>query len=289
MIKVAIATDSNSGITQAQGKELGVFVLPLPFMIDGKEYLDDITLTQEGFYQKLEEDADVCTSQPSPEAVTGFWEEILKEYDALVYIPMSSGISGSCQTARMLAEDYEGKVYVADNHRVSITQRQSVLDALKMAEAGMTAEEIWKKLEETGPDSTIYIMVDTLKYLKKGGRLTPAVAAIGTLLRIKPVLTIQGEKLDSYAKARTLKQSKSMMISAIQNDMASRWGDTDGSKCTIQVAHSCNEEEALLLKAELQEVFPKAEDILINPLALSVACHIGPGSLAIAASKKVEL
>ena len=288
-MKVAIATDSNSGITQAQGKELGVFVLPLPFMIDGKEYLDDITLTQEGFYQKLEEDADVCTSQPSPEAVTGFWEEILKEYDALVYIPMSSGISGSCQTARMLAEDYEGKVYEADNHRVSITQRQSVLDALKMAEAGMTAEEIWKKLEETGPDSTIYIMVDTLKYLKKGGRLTPAVAAIGTLLRIKPVLTIQGEKLDSYAKARTLKQSKSMMISAIQNDMASRWGDTDGSKCTIQVAHSCNEEEALLLKAELQEVFPKAEDILINPLALSVACHIGPGSLAIAASKKVEL
>ena len=219
----------------------------------------------------------------------GFWEEILKEYDALVYIPMSSGISGSCQTARMLAEDYEGKVYVADNHRVSITQRQSVLDALKMAEEGMTAEEIWKKLEETGPDSTIYIMVDTLKYLKKGGRLTPAVAAIGTLLRIKPVLTIQGEKLDSYAKARTLKQSKSMMISAIQNDMASRWGDTDGSKCTIQVAHSCNEEEALLLKAELQEVFPKTEDILINPLALSVACHIGPGSLAIAASKKVEL
>ena len=288
-MKVAIATDSNSGITQAQGKELGVFVLPLPFMIDGKEYLDDITLTQEGFYQKLEEDADVCTSQPSPEAVTGFWEEILKEYDALVYIPMSSGISGSCQTARMLAEDYEGKVYVADNHRVSITQRQSVLDALKMAEAGMTAEEIWKKLEETGPDSTIYIMVDTLKYLKKGGRLTPAVAAIGTLLRIKPVLTIQGEKLDSYAKARTLKQSKSMMISAIQNDMASRWGDTDCSKCTIQVAHSCNEEEAHLLKAELQEVFPKAEDILINPLALSVACHIGPGSLAIAASKKVEL
>lgn len=288
-MEVAIATDSNSGITQAQGKELGVFVLPLPFMIDGKEYLDDITLTQEGFYQKLEEDADVCTSQPSPEAVTGFWEEILKEYDALVYIPMSSGISGSCQTARMLAEDYEGKVYVADNHRVSITQRQSVLDALKMAEEGMTAEEIWKKLEETGPDSTIYIMVDTLKYLKKGGRLTPAVAAIGTLLRIKPVLTIQGEKLDSYAKARTLKQSKSMMISAIQNDMASRWGDTDGSKCTIQVAHSCNEEEALLLKAELQEVFPKAEDILINPLALSVACHIGPGSLAIAASKKVEL
>lgn len=288
-MKVAIVTDSNSGITQAQGGELGVFVLPLPFMIDGKEYLDDVTLTQEAFYQKLAEDADVSTSQPSPESLMGFWNEVLKEYDALVHIPMSSGISGSCQTARMLAEEYEGKVYVADNHRISITQRQSVLDALKMAEMGMTAEEIRDKLEETGPASTIYIMVDTLKYLKKGGRLTPAVAAIGTLLRIKPILTIQGEKLDTYAKARTLKQSKSMMIAAIQNDMADRWGDADGSKCTIQIAHTCNEEEALLLKAELQEVFPKAEDILIDPLALSVACHIGPGSLAIAATKKVEL
>ncbi len=288
-MKVAIVTDSNSGITQAQGRELGVFVLPLPFMIDEKEYLDDITLTQDGFYQKLEEDADVGTSQPSPESVMGLWDEVLKEYDALVHIPMSSGISGSCQTAKMLAEDYEGKVYVADNHRVSITQRQSVLDALKMVERGMSAEEIRDRLEETGPDSTIYIMVDTLKYLKKGGRLTPAVAAIGTLLRIKPILTIQGEKLDSYAKARTLKQSKSMMISAIQNDMATRWGDTDGSKCTIQIAHSCNEEEARILKEELKEVFPMAEDILINPLALSVACHIGPGALAIAANKKVEL
>lgn len=288
-MRVAIVTDSNSGITQAQGRELGVFVLPLPFMIDEKEYLDDVTLTQDGFYQKLEEDADVGTSQPSPESVMGLWDEVLKEYDALVHIPMSSGISGSCQTAKMLAEDYEGKVYVADNHRVSITQRQSVLDALKMVERGMSAEEIRDRLEETGPDSTIYIMVDTLKYLKKGGRLTPAVAAIGTLLRIKPILTIQGEKLDSYAKARTLKQSKSMMISAIQNDMATRWGDTDGSKCTIQIAHSCNEEEARILKEELKEVFPMAEDILINPLALSVACHIGPGALAIAANKKVEL
>lgn len=288
-MKIAIATDSNSGITQAQAKEMGVYVLPMPFVIDGTEYLDDITLDQETFYQKLGEDADVSTSQPSPESVMGFWDEILKENDAVVYIPMSSGLSGSCQTARMLSEEYDGKVFVADNHRISITQRQSVLDALRMAEQGMTAEAICEKLEETGADSTIYIMVDTLKYLKKGGRLTPAVAAIGTLLRIKPILTIQGEKLDSYAKARTLKQSKSAMIAAVQNDLASRFGDTDGSKCEIHIAHSQNEEEAILFREELKEVFPKAENILIEPLALSVACHIGPGSLAVAASKKVEL
>lgn len=290
-MKIAIATDSNSGITQAQAKELGVYVLPMPFVIDGTEYLDDITLNQPMFYQKLGEDADVSTSQPSPESVMGFWDEILKEFDAVVYIPMSSGLSGSCQTARMLAEEeeYEGRVFVADNHRISITQRQSVLDALEMVKAGMTAEEIYEKLEKTGFDATIYIMVDTLKYLKKGGRLTPAVAAIGTLLRIKPILTIQGEKLDSYAKARTLKQSKSAMISAIQNDLAERWGDTDGSNCMIQIAHSSNEEEALLFREELKEVFPKAEEILIAPLALSVACHIGPGSLAVAATKKLEL
>lgn len=287
-MKIAIATDSNSGITQAQAKELGVFVLPMPFMIDETEYLDGVTLTQSMFYQKLGEDAEVSTSQPSPESVMGFWDEILKAYDALVYIPMSSGLSGSCQTAKMLSEDYEGRVFVADNHRISVTQRQSVLDALKMAEAGMSAEEICARLEETGSDSTIYIMVDTLKYLKKGGRLTPAVAAIGTLLRIKPILTIQGEKLDSYAKARTLKQSKSIMVSAIQQDLEARWQDTDGSKSEIYIAHSCNEEEALLLKAELQEVFPKAGEIFIDSLALSVSCHIGPGSLAIAATKKLE-
>lgn len=288
-MKIAIATDSNSGITQAQAKELGVYVLPMPFVIDGMEYLDGVTLDQEMFYQKLGEDAEVSTSQPSPESVMGFWDEILKDHDAVVYIPMSSGLSGSCQTAKMLSEEYDGKVFVADNHRISITQRQSVLDALKMAEQGMTVEAICEKLEETGSDSTIYIMVDTLKYLKKGGRLTPAVAAIGTLLRIKPILTIQGEKLDSYAKARTLKQSKSAMIAAIQNDLAVRFGDTDGSKCEIQVAHSFNEEEAVLFRQELEEVFPKAENIIIAPLSLSVACHIGPGSLAAAATKKVEL
>ncbi len=286
-MKTAVVTDSNSGITQAQGKELGIFVLPMPFMIDGKEYFEDITLTRKEFYERMAGDADITTSQPSPESVMGLWDRILEEYDEIVHIPMSSGLSGSCQTAMMLEEEYDGRVHVVDNHRISVTQRQAALDAKKMAEKGLSGGEIAEQLRKTGPDSTIYIMVDTLKYLKKGGRITPAAAALGTLLRLKPVLTIQGEKLDAYAKARTVKQAKSMMLSAIARDLSTRWGDTDGSGSCLQIAHSENEEEALLLKEELAAAFPAAE-IYVDALALSVACHIGPGSLAIAATKKLE-
>lgn len=224
-MKIAVVTDSNSGITQAEGKRLGIFVLPMPFMIDGQEYLEDITLTQPEFYERLSGGGDIATSQPSPEAILELWDQILEEYDEIVHIPMSSGLSGSCQTASMLAEEYDGRVWVADNHRISVTQRQSVLDALMMADSGMGAAEIRDKLEESGMDATIYITVDTLKYLKKGGRITPAAAALGTLLRIKPVLSIQGEKLDAFAKARTMKQAKSMMIAAIRHDLETRWGD----------------------------------------------------------------
>ena len=286
-MKTAVVTDSNSGITQAQGKELGIFVLPMPFMIDGKEYFEDITLSRKEFYERMAGDADITTSQPSPESVMELWDRILEEYDEIVHIPMSSGLSGSCQTALMLAEEYDGRVHVVDNHRISVTQRQAVLDAKKMADRGLSGGEIAEQLRKTGPDSTIYIMVDTLKYLKKGGRITPAAAALGTLLRLKPVLTIQGEKLDAYAKARTVKQAKSMMLSAIARDLSTRWGDTDGSGSCLQIAHSENEEEALLLKEELAAAFPAAE-IYVDALALSVACHIGPGSLAIAATKKLE-
>jgi len=285
-MKIAIVTDSNSGITQAQGKELGIHVLPMPFMIDGNEYFEDITLTQEEFYEKMAQDLDISTSQPSPEATMEFWDKLLEEYDAIVHIPMSSGLSGSCQTAKMLAEEYDGRVQVADNHRISVTQRQAALDALEMARSGMNAEQIKDKLEETGMDATIYITVDTLKYLKKGGRITPAAAALGTLLRLKPVLSIQGEKLDAYAKARTMKQAKSMMITAIQHDLETRWNDTDGSRVHLEIAHTQNEEAALLLKEELKELFP-GTDIHVDPLSLSIACHIGPGSLAIAAVKKL--
>lgn len=287
-MKVAVVTDSNSGITQAQAKEMGVYVLPMPFMIDGTEYLEDINLTQKEFYEHLSGDHDVSTSQPSPETILNLWEKLLEEYDAVVHIPMSSGLSSSCQTAKMLAEDFDGKVQVADNHRISVTQRRSVQDALDMAAAGMDAEAICKKLEETGLDSTIYITVDTLKYLKKGGRITPAAAALGTLLRLKPVLTIQGEKLDAFAKARTMKQARSMMITAITRDLETRFDDVTGEKTYIDVAHTDNDEMAQELAAELRELFPETE-VHVEPLSLSVACHIGPGALAIAATKKLEI
>ena len=279
-MKVAVVTDSNSGITQAQAKEMGVYVLPMPFMIDGTEYLEDINLTQKEFYEHLSGDHDVSTSQPSPETILNLWEKLLEEYDAVVHIPMSSGLSSSCQTAKMLADDFDGKVQVADNHRISVTQRRSVQDALDMA--------ICKKLEETGLDSTIYITVDTLKYLKKGGRITPAAAALGTLLRLKPVLTIQGEKLDAFAKARTMKQARSMMITAITRDLENRFDDMTGEKTYIDVAHTDNDEMAQELAAELRELFPETE-VRVEPLSLSVACHIGPGALAIAATKKLEI
>ena len=287
-MKVAVVTDSNSGITQAQAKEMGVYVLPMPFMIDGTEYLEDINLTQKEFYEHLSGDHDVSTSQPSPETILNLWEKLLEEYDAVVHIPMSSGLSSSCQTAKMLADDFDGKVQVADNHRISVTQRRSVQDALDMAAAGMDAEAICKKLEETGLDSTIYITVDTLKYLKKGGRITPAAAALGTLLRLKPVLTIQGEKLDAFAKARTMKQARSMMITAITRDLENRFDDMTGEKTYIDVAHADNDEMAQELAAELRELFPETE-VRVEPLSLSVACHIGPGALAIAATKKLEI
>lgn len=286
-MKIAVVTDSNSGITQAEGKRLGIFVLPMPFMIDGQEYLEDITLTQPEFYERLSGGGDIATSQPSPEAILELWDQILEEYDEIVHIPMSSGLSGSCQTASVLAEEYDGRVWVADNHRISVTQRQSVLDALMMADSGMGAAEIRDKLEESGMDATIYITVDTLKYLKKGGRITPAAAALGTLLRIKPVLSIQGEKLDAFAKARTMKQAKSMMIAAIRHDLETRWGDTDGSRVHLEIAHTQNGEAAMALKEELALLFPGA-DIHVDPLSLSIACHIGPGSLAIAAAKRME-
>ena len=287
-MKIAVVTDSNSGITQAQGKELGITVLPMPFMIDGNEFFEDISLTQQEFYGKMEEDMDIPTSQPSPESIVELWEALLEEYDGIVHIPMSSGLSGSCQTALMLAEEFDGRVQVVNNHRISVTQRQSALDALEMAGKGMDAVQIKEVLERTGSESTIYITVDTLKYLKKGGRITPAAAALGTLLRLKPVLTIQGEKLDAFAKARTMKQAKSMMISAIQHDLETRWDDKEGKKTHLEIAHTNCEEAALQLKEELLELFPDT-DIHIDPLSLSVACHIGPGALAIAAVKKLEI
>ena len=287
-MRTAIVTDSNSGITQIQAKELGVFVLPMPFTINGQDYYEDINLTQREFYEKLKEGSNISTSQPSPESVTNLWDEILKDYDQIAHIPMSSGLSSSCQTALMLAEDYEGKVEVVNNQRISVTQRQSVLDARQMAERGKTAGEIKEYLEATKFDSSIYIMLDTLKYLKKGGRITPAAAALGTLLKLKPVLQIQGEKLDAFAKARTVKQAKSIMINAITRDMEQRFKDAGGGKIHLSIAHTENEAAALELREELKSAFPATGEINIDPLSLSVSCHIGPGALAIACAKAME-
>ena len=288
-MKIAVVTDSNSGITQAQAKEMGITVLPMPFMIDGETYYEDITLTQEQFYQRLKDNSDISTSQPTPDSIMKLWDELLKEYDQIVHIPMSAGLSGSCATAMMLAgeDEYEGKVFVVDDHRISVTQYQSVKDAMMLADMGMDGAQIKKRLEETAADSVIFVTVDTLKYLKKGGRITPAAAALGTLLRIKPVLIILGEKLDSFAKARTMKQTKTLMMNAIQKELDERLHDSECKDCHLAIAHSDNEEAALEFKKEVEERFPDA-DIYLAPLSLSIACHIGPGSLALTATRKME-
>ena len=288
-MKIAVVTDSNSGITQAQAKEMGVAVLPMPFMIDGETYYEDITLTREQFYQRLKDNADIATSQPTPDSILKMWDKLLKEYDQIIHIPMSAGLSGSCSTAMMLAgeDEYEGKVFVVDNRRISVTQYQSVKDAQMLAAMGMDGTQIKKRLEETAADSVIFITVDTLKYLKKGGRITPAAAALGTLLKIKPVLIILGEKLDSFAKARTMKQAKTMMMNAIQKELDGRLHDSECRNCHLAIAHTDNEEAALEFKKEVEERFPNA-DVYMAPLSLSIACHIGPGSLAVTATRKME-
>lgn len=289
LAKIAVMTDSNSGISQQEAKQLGIFVLSMPFDIDGQTYFEDISLTQEQFYERLKNDADISTTQPSPDSVMDMWTEILKEYDSVIHIPMSSGLSGSCATAMAFSheDEFEGKVFVVDNQRISITQRQSVLDALELIERGLSAEEVVAKLMETKMEASIYIMVDTLKYLKKGGRITPAAAALGTILRLKPVLQIHGEKLDAFAKARTITQAKNLMINAIKKDIEEQLGG-DITQMYLQIAHTQNEEEALKFKEEILAAFPDYKgEIVICPLSLSVSCHIGSGSLAIACSKHV--
>ena len=287
MSRVVVVTDSNSGITQAEAKELGVVVMPMPFYINEEMFYEDIDLTQEQFYAKLTEGGDIKTSMPLVGDVTDKWDELLKEYDEIVYIPMSSGLSSSCETAYMLSQDYDGKVQVVNNQRISVTMRQSVLDAKAMADSGKTAEEIKDILADEKFNSSIYIMVDTLTYLKKGGRITPAAAALGTLLKLKPVLQIQGEKLDAFAKARTVKQAKSIMIEAMKSDFEKRFDSPDGAKMNLEMAYTFDKEAAEAFKAEVQEAFPNNE-IVMKPLSLSVSCHIGPGALAIACSKKIN-
>lgn len=288
MNKIRIVTDSNSGITQEEAKKLGVFVVPMPFLINGEEYYEDINLTQEQFYVHLRGDASVSTSQPSIASVTELWDELLKEDCEIVHIPMSSGLSETCHTAQSLAKEYNGKVHVVDNQRISVTQKQSVLDALKLAENGISASQIKEILEQTKRDSSIYIALDTLKYLKKGGRLTPAAALIGSILRIKPVLQIQGEKLDAFKKVLSLKQAKQEMIGAIKHDLSTRFAQFRANgEMTLSVAHTDSFAEADTFRKELEQLFPDVPVLFVDPLSLSVSCHIGPGALAVTATRRL--
>lgn len=286
MTNIRIVTDSNSGITQSEAEKLGISVIPMPFLIDGEEYFEDINLTQEQFYEHLRGDAAVSTSQPSVASVTELWDRLLKEDCEIVHIPMSSGLSESCHTAQTLAKEYGGRVHVVDNQRISVTQKQSVFDAMKLAEQGKSAAQIAEYLTATKRDSSIYISLDTLKYLKKGGRLTPAAALVGSILRIKPVLQIQGEKLDAFRKVHSLRQAKQEMVAAIRNDLATRFAQfrKDG-EMTISVAHTDNYAEAESFRKELEELFPDVPVTYTDPLSLSVSCHIGPGALAVTATR----
>ena len=285
MSKVAIVTDSNSGITQKRGEELGIYVLPMPFFIDGELYLEDITLSQEQFYEKLGADSEISTSQPSPGDVMDLWDKLLEDYDEIVCIPMSSGLSSTCETALSLAQDYDEKVQVVNNQRISVTQEQSVYDAIKLRDEGKSAAEIRQVLEKEKMQASIYITVDTLKYLKKGGRITPAAGAIGTVLNLKPVLQIQGEKLDAFAKVRGWKAAKKTMLNAIEKDLTDRFADVK-DQMVLGMAYTCSKEEADEWKNEIQTRFPDYE-LVEGPLSLSIACHIGPGAMAITCMKRV--
>ena len=285
MSKVAIVTDSNSGITQKRGEELGIYVLPMPFFIDGELYLEDIPLSQEQFYEKLGADSEISTSQPSPGDVMDLWDKLLVDYDEIVCIPMSSGLSSTCETALSLAQDYDEKVQVVNNQRISVTQEQSVYDAIKLRDEGKSAAEIRQVLEKEKMQASIYVTVDTLKYLKKGGRITPAAAAIGTVLNLKPVLQIQGEKLDAFAKVRGWKAAKKTMLNAIEKDLTDRFADVK-DQMVLGMAYTCSKEEADEWKNEIQTRFPDYE-LVEGPLSLSIACHIGPGAMAITCMKRV--
>lgn len=277
-MKTGIVTDSNSGLSVSYAKKLDIGLVPMPFTIDEKEYYENITITRSEFFAKLQEGAQVKTSQPSPESLMQIWDEMLTRYEKLIYIPMSSGLSGSIMTARMLAEDeYPGKVFVVDNHRISCTQKQSALDAYALSAAGVCAEEICQILLDDALQASIYIAVDTLEYLKKGGRVTPAGAAIATIMNLKPVLQIQGDKLDAFAKVRGTKAAREKMLQAIEADMNGRFA---GKDVIIKAAYTCSEEDAKAWCQQISERFPNYT-ISADPLSLSVSCHIGPGSTAI--------
>ena len=289
MSSVAIVTDSNSGISQAEGKELGIYVIPMPCLVDGKLYYENVDITKEQFYHFMESDADLTTSQPSPGDVMDLWDKLLKEYDEIVHIPMSSGLSASCSTAMGLAQDYDGKVQVVNNQRISVTMQQSVMDAKHLAATGKSAAQIKEILEKEALESSSYLVVDTLKYLKKGGRITPAAALLGSALNLKPLLQIQGEKLDAYKKVRGMKAAKKNMLDAMKKDVEGRFADyVAKGQLKLHVAYTTDEETAKQWMEEVQNAFPDLTITRMDPLSFSITCHTGPGVLAIAASHALD-
>lgn len=289
MSSVAIVTDSNSGISQAEGKELGIYVIPMPCLVDGKLYYENVNITKEQFYHFMESDADLTTSQPSPGDVMDLWDKLLKEYDEIVHIPMSSGLSASCSTAMGLAQDYDGKVQVVNNQRISVTMQQSVMDAKHLAATGKSAAQIKEILEKEALESSIYLVVDTLKYLKKGGRITPAAALLGSALNLKPLLQLQGEKLDAYKKVRGMKAAKKNMLDAMKKDVEGRFADyVAKGQLKLHVAYTTDEETAKQWMEEVQNAFPDLTITRMDPLSFSITCHTGLGVLAIAASHALD-
>ena len=286
-MRTAVMTDENSGISASEAEKLGIFLVPMPFFINGEIKFQGKDMTSDEFYDYLAQGAEVSTSQPSPGDVMDMWDRILADgYDDIVYIPMSSGLSESCNSAKVFAEDYDGKVWVVDNHRISVTMESSVYDAMTYAKEGMNAAQIKERLEKEAYDATIYIAVDTLSYLKKGGRVTAAAAAIGTVLNLKPVLTIQGEKLDAFAKERGMKKARHTMIEAAKKDLDTRLSELyKAEKIRLFAVSSKVDEETMNSWVdEIKEAFP-GQEVTARELSLSIGCHIGPGALAIAACR----
>lgn len=285
MSRIAIVTDSNSGITQAEARQLGIYVMPMPFFVNEKLCYEEVDLSLGQFYELLAQDVNVSTSQPSPADVMDLWNKLLKEYDQIVHIPMSSGLSASCETAMGLAQDYDGKVQVVNNQRISVTMRQSVMDAIALVKRGKNAEEVKEILEKEALEASIYLVVDTLKYLKKGGRITPAAALLGSALNLKPILQIQGEKLDAYKKVRGMKPAKKNMLEAMKKDLDTRFADyVKKGEMKLHIAYTSSREEAEAWTEEVRAAFPDLPISSVDTLSLSVICHTGPGVLAIAAS-----
>lgn len=289
MQNIAIMTDSNCGFLPEDGEKMGISIVPMPLIIDGTTYFEGVDITSEEFYRLQGNGAEITSSLPSPGSVMDMWDELLKTHDEVVYIPMSSGLSNSCNSALMLAEDYDGRVHVVDNHRISVTQMQSVLDAVEMANSGMSGKEIKERLEKESLDASIYIAVDTLEYLKKGGRVTPAGAAIGSVLNIKPVLEIDGDKLDAYAKVRGMKGAFRTMIKALKKDLDGKLKTLhDNGELVLGIAYTLMPEEELAQwKAALEKAFP-GEEILPGTLNLSIGCHVGPGAIGVGAVRRIK-